>query len=335
MSKVKVLVVNNIGEERLRQISDVGPEIEVMDASRLWVAPDPFIPNRKEDSRNPKFSALLSEAEVIYGLRFPEKLIERAPRLRWIQGQGTGVKHVLTNEVVKSRVTVTNISTLRATPMAELTFSLIMMLAKQAPLLFRSQQRKKWQRFSHVMLQSKTLGVVGLGRIGKGVARLAHAFGMKVIGTRRSAPGKTRPRYVDEILKKELLPRLLTESDFVVLSIPDIPETYKLIGERELKAMKPTAYLINVARGSALDEEALIHALEENWIAGAALDVYTKEPLPSHSKLWALPNVIISPHVGGEMVDALGKTTEFFCENLRRYINGKRLLDIVDKKMGY
>jgi len=330
-----VLVVNDIGKERLHQIAGVSPEIEVMDASHLWVAPDPFIPERKEDSRNPEFNALLAETEVIFGLRFPQNLVKRAPKLRWIQGQGTGVKHVLTDEVVKSRVTVTNISTLRATPMSELTFGLIMMLAKQAPFLFRNQQGKKWQRFSHIMLQSKTLGVVGLGRIGKGVARLAHAFGMRVIATRRSAPRVTRHRYVDKILKKELLPELLAESDFVVLSIPDIPETYKLIGERELKAMKPTAYLINVARGSAMDEEALIRALEEHWIAGAALDVYAKEPLPSDSRLWELPNVIISPHVGGEMENALGKTTEFFCENLRRYINGQKLRDIVNKRKGY
>jgi len=219
--------------------------------------------------------------------------------------------------------------------MSELTFGLIMMLAKQAPLLFRNQQGKKWQRFGHILLRSKTLGVVGLGRIGKGVARLAHAFGMKVIATRRSTQGVMRHRYVDRILQKELLPELLAESDFVVLSFPATPETYKLIGERELRAMRPTAYLINVARGSAVDEDALIRALEEHWIAGAAMDVYTTEPLPSDSRFWELPNVIISPHVGGEMENAGGKTTEFFCENLRRYISGKRLHDIVNKRKGY
>lgn len=335
MTKINVLVVADIGKEGLRQIADVGPKIEVMDASRLWIAPDPFIPERKEDSRNPEFNALLAQAEVIYGLRFPENLIKRAPRLRWIQHMGTGVNRVLTDEIVKSRITVTNISTLRATPVSELTFGLVMMLAKQAPLLFRNQQGKKWQRFGHILLRSKTLGVVGLGRIGKGVARLGHAFGMRVIATRRSAQGLTRPRYVDKILEKELLPELLAESDFVVLSIPATPETYKLIGARELKAMKPTAYLINVGRGSAVDEDALIRALEEHWIAGAALDAYTTEPLPSDSKLWEFPNVIISPHVGGDTENADGKTTEFFCENLRRYVNGKRLRDVVNKRKGY
>lgn len=335
MTKINVFVVGDISKADLQQIADVGPEIEVMDGSRLWVAPDPFIPERKEDSRNPEFNALLARAEVIYGLRFPGNLIARAPGLRWIQHMGTGVNAILADDIVNSQVIVTNISTLRAVPMSEWTFWLIMMLAKQARFLVRNQQEKKWQRFNHILLHSKTLGIVGLGRIGKGVARLGRAFGMKVIATRRSAPGKARPKYIDRMIEKELLPELLAESDFVVLCVPATPETYKLIGEVELKTMKPTAYLINVGRGSAVDDDALIRALKEHWIAGAALDAYKTEPVPSDSRLWDLPNLIISPHVGGAMENADGKSTEFFCENLRRYVSGKRLRDVVNKRRGY
>jgi D-2-hydroxyacid dehydrogenase (NADP+) len=335
MAKITVLVVADIGKEGLRRIADAGPEIEVIDGSHLWVAPDPFIPDRKEDSRGLEFSALLAKAEVIYGLRFPSGLIFRAPRLRWIQHMGTGVNAILTDDIVNSRVIITNISSVRSVPVAEWAFGLVVMLAKKASVIVKNQENRQWQRFSPVLLHSKTLGIVGLGHIGMGVARLAHAFRMRTIAIRRSAPGVTQPRYVDRMMERESLPDLLAESDFVVLAVPATQETYGLIGERELKAMKPTSYLINVGRGSAVDDNALIRALREKWISGAALDTYTAEPLSPESELWELPNMIISPHVGGEMENAAEKTTEFFCENLRRYVSGKKLRDMVDKSKGY
>tara|TARA_Y100000031_G_scaffold111295_1_gene122714 strand:- start:31 stop:435 length:405 start_codon:yes stop_codon:yes gene_type:complete len=133
----------------------------------------------------------------------------------------------------------------------------------------------------------------------------------------------------------EQLQQLLAESDFVVLALPLTPETNKFFGEEELRAMKSTAYLINIARGGVVDEEVLIRALDEHWIAGAGLDVFAAEPLPTDSRLWELPNVILSPHVSGGMEDYTIEATELFSENLRRYLNGKKLLNVVDKKKGY
>jgi len=176
---------------------------------------------------------------------------------------------------------------------------------------------------------------VGLGHIGREVARLAKAFGMEVMATRRSAKPGARARYVDKLLTPEQLPQLLSNSDFLVLSLPATPGTRKLIGEKELRTMKPTAYLINVARGAVIDEEALIRALKGNWIAGAGLDVFSAEPLPSDSKLWELPNLIFSPHISGNLDNYYKLSTELFCENLRRYVNGKRLFNVVDRKKGY
>jgi len=137
------------------------------------------------------------------------------------------------------------------------------------------------------------------------------------------------------LFSQDQLPQLLSDSDFVVLALPLTPETNKLIGQEELRTMKPTAYLINVARGSIVDEAALTRALEENWIAGAGLDVFVTEPLPVESRLWELPNVIFSPHVAAEIVDYDLQATRLFADNLRRYLSGKRLRNVVDKKRGY
>ena len=144
-----------------------------------------------------------------------------------------------------------------------------------------------------------------------------------------------RAQYVDKLVAGRQLAELLAESDFVISALPSTPATTGLIGEKELRMMKPTAYLINVGRGSTLDEEALIRACEERWIAGAGLDAFTVEPLPKESKLWVLPNVFFSPHVSGRLTNYSEVTTRVFCENLKRYVAGKRLFNIVNKKRGY
>jgi phosphoglycerate dehydrogenase-like enzyme len=184
------------------------------------------------------------------------------------------------------------------------------------------------------MLQFKTLGIIGIGHIGREIARLGKAFHMRVIAVRRSSKN-TGIRYVDQVLNRNQMPELLSQSDFVVLSLPATPESIRMIGEKELRSMKPSAYLINIARGTVIDEDALIKALQEGWIAGAGLDVYTTEPLPASSQLWELPNVIINPHVGGFIDTYSAQATQLFCDNLQRYLNGKKLLNIVDKKKCY
>jgi phosphoglycerate dehydrogenase-like enzyme len=137
------------------------------------------------------------------------------------------------------------------------------------------------------------------------------------------------------LLPREQLPRLLEESDFVVLCLLFTTETNKLIGEKELRTMKPTAYLINVVRGDIVDEDALIRALSEHWIAGAGLDVFAIEPLPADSRLWEFPNVIFSPHIAGVMEGYYLQATEIFCKNLRHYLSGKNLFNVINKKKGY
>ncbi len=327
MELVSVLVTTSIGGECLRQIAAVSPKIRLRDVSDLVHAEQ-----RGDFASKEQFDALLAEAEVIYGFRLPKSVIARAPRLKWIQLMSGGVDHFLDTDMLESSVIMTSATGIHATVISEFVLELMLMFAKQAPLCFQLKQERQWKWFIPTVLRSKTVGIVGLGSIGHKVARLAKAFGMRVVATRRSAKRAARARYVDVMLPREQLRQLLSESDFVVLTLPLTVETNRLIGEGELRTMKPTAYLINIARGRIVDEEALIQALDEHWIAGAGLDVFATEPLPTDSKLWELSNVIFSPHVAGRMEDYNIRATELFGNNLRRYLNGKKLLNMIDKK---
>jgi len=317
-------------EENLRRIALVSPVINVRDASALAHAEFHGDTVAKEE-----LDALLAEAEVIYGLILPQDIVVRAPRMKWFQTMSAGVDRFAQTDIWQSPVIITGVSGIHATPIGEFVLEFMLMFAKQAPLCFQMKQKHEWKRFMPSVLRSKTVGIVGLGSIGREVARLSKAFGMRVIATRRSVKQVTRPRHVDMLFPPEELKQLLAESDYVVISTPLTPETRGLIGEEELKAMKPTACIINIGRGGIIDEKALICALDENRIAGAGLDVFATEPLPADSLLWELDNVIFSPHVAGGMEDYMARATEIFCENLRRYLNGKKLINVIDKKKGY
>jgi phosphoglycerate dehydrogenase-like enzyme len=175
-----------------------------------------------------------------------------------------------------------------------------------------------------------------MGAIGSRVAALAHAFGMRVLAIRRSVESRQQGEGpVEELLPPSELPYLLGESDFVVLAVPLTPESTRMIGEAELRAMKPSGVLINIARGSVIDETVLIRALKERWIAGAALDVFEKEPLPSDSDLWTLENVLLTPHISGGTPRYMERAIDLFCHNLRRYLADEPLRNVVDVARGY
>lgn len=317
-------------EEDLRRIALAGPGINVTDASELAIAEF-----RGDSTAKEKLDAMLAEAEVIYGLILPQNLLARAPRLKWVQTMSAGVDRFARMDIWQSPVIITGVSGIHATPIGEFVLEFMLMFAKGAPLCFQMKQKHEWKRFMPSVLRGKTVGIVGLGNIGREVARLSKAFGMRVIANRRSATQLKRARYVDKLLPAEQLNQLLSESDYVVVATPLTPETRGLIGEKELRSMKPSAYIINIARGGIVDEEALIRALEEKRIAGAGLDVVATEPLPPESPLWDFDNVILSPHVAGGMEDYMERATEVFCENLKRYLNGKKLLNVIDRKRGY
>jgi len=333
MERVNVLFISDIpgriDDEGREWIVNVSPKVNFTDASDIAQA------ERNGDATaKSRLDALLAEAEVIFG-RILENITARAPKLKWVQTVTAGVDRWQNNSIMKSSVILTSVSGIHATPISEFVLGLMLMIVKRAPQYFELKQIKQWQRLTPSVLRGKTVGVVGLGSIGREVARLAKAFHMRVLATRRSVKKTGRARYVDTMFPPEQLAQLLAESDFVVIAVPLTRETRKLIGEKELRAMKSTAYLINIARGGIVDEEALIRALEEHWIAGAGLDVFATEPLPATSRLWELPNVIFSPHISGGHEDYLRHATEVFVDNLRRYVNGQKLRNVVDKKKGY
>ena len=328
---IRVVLTTPIDAQNVQKIKAVSERIQVDQVSPLVVA------EKKGDFANKeKLTLLLREAEVIYGWihHFPKNLPERTSRLKWIQTMSAGVDR-MPGEILKSHVRIATASGLHRTPMGEVVLEMMLMFVKDAPSCLLMKQAREWRRFRPKLLKGQTVGILGLGAIGREIARLCKAFGMKVIGVRRSGGPESPFPDVDRVYPRERLPELLAESDFVVLALPLTKETKGMIGEKELRGMKPSAYLINVARGAIVDEGALLRALEEKWIAGAGLDVFIQEPLPPESKFYELPNVIFSPHISGDMPDYELRATEVFCENLRRYLAGEPFLHEVDKEKEY
>jgi phosphoglycerate dehydrogenase-like enzyme len=317
-------------KECLRLIRAVSPRIRVKDGAALATAEF-----RGDNSKEEELDDLLAWADVLFGLFAPKDTMARAPNLKWIQVISAGVDRWRDTDVWQSRVTITGVSGIHATPIGEFVMALMLMFAKNTPLSFRMMQTRRWRRYPTQTLRGKTVGIVGLGHIGREIARLSKAFGMITIATRRSTKQPGKAKNVDLLLPRACMNQMLIRSDYVVLSVPLTPETRHIIGEAEFQAMKPTACLVNIGRGSLVDEDALMRALDERLIAGAGLDVTYTEPLPQKSRLWRFDNVILSPHVSGGREDYMLRATELFCENLRRYLNGKRLLNVINRKRGY
>jgi phosphoglycerate dehydrogenase-like enzyme len=279
---------------------------------------------------------LLDEIEIAAGW-FPHELIARAPKLRWLQEWGAGVDWLLRHpEVAELDFVLTNASGVHAIPISEQILAYLLAFARQLPAAVRAQERRAWKapgRGELFELAAKTLLLVGVGAIGERTAAIASALGLRVLGVRRSAregvPG------VEAMYGPDRLLDLLPEADFVVLTVPLSRATQGMIGERELRAMKPSAYLSNIGRGGTIQEDVLIRALRERWIAGAALDVFEHEPLPADSPLWAMDNVIITAHYAGLTPHYDERALAIFLDNLRRYRAGEPLRNVVDKQAGY
>jgi phosphoglycerate dehydrogenase-like enzyme len=203
------------------------------------------------------------------------------------------------------------------------------------PRVLADQRRHHWERFALETLPGKTLGIVGFGHVGRAIARLARSAGLRVLALRRTAAALAGSADVDAVHPPGALHALLRESDYVVLIVPLTPETTGLLGKPELSAMKPGAVLINIGRGQLVDEVALVDALRSGHLGGAALDVFTSEPLPATNPLWDLPNVLVTPHSMSTAVGENDLLVDLFCDNLRRYLAGEPLRNVFDRKRGY
>lgn len=253
--------------------------------------------------------------------------------LKWIHSVSAGVEHALDDRLREMDVILTNASGVFDLPIAETVLTYILMIVKQMPAFIAQQREHVWKKRSLREAAGLTVGIVGLGSIGTEVARLCKGLGMRIVATRRH-PGEGAP-HVDEIFAPAQLDVLLATSDFVVVAVPLTPETRDMIGREDLRRMRATAWLINIARGAVVDEASLIEALEQTWIAGAALDVFVEEPLPPESPLWELENVIITPHNSWSTPHLKEREARLFLENLRHYVRGEPLRNIVNKDLGY
>lgn len=284
--------------------------------------------------------AMAEDVDILLAGFFSLELFKAAKRLKWIQTLFAGVDAFLYPEVVNSSVVITNAGGVNSIPVSEQVIGMILCLNRKLHLFVRNQMERKWKTsdadliFQMDELSGKTAGLVGLGRIGSEIAKKAKCLGMRVIATRRN-PSAPKPDYVDKLISPENLEELLADSDFVIIQIPLTKDTEGMFGEKELRRMKRTAYLVNASRGNIIKEDELIEALREGWIAGAALDTFATEPLPEDSPLWNMQNVIITPHVAGLTPRYMERLTDLFCENLRRFMNDEPLINVVDKSRGY
>jgi phosphoglycerate dehydrogenase-like enzyme len=258
-----------------------------------------------------------------------------SPRLRWIHSRSAGLEQSLFPELIESEVILTNGSGVFSPSLGEFALAAILFFAKDFRRMIRNQMAGIWEQFDITMISGHTLGIVGYGSIGRAVAVRAHAMEMKVLGLRRSA-GQSQPdSLLDQVYEPGQLWEMLSQCDYIVVTLPFTAQTRGLIAEREFAAMKENAVLINMGRGPTIDEPAMIKALSQNRIRGAALDVFDQEPLPSGHPFYSMENVLLSPHCADHTPDWLDDAMRFFLSQLERFKRGESLLNVVDKRSGY
>lgn len=338
--RVPVLITVSFSDEILTRLRDLSSRIDLM------VHPA----DQSEDVPDDVWA----RAEVLYTLNvLPEPAL--APDLKWIQAHTGGVDHLVDSPIVQdSEALLTSASGIHATNIAEYVFMFMLAFGHRLPAIQAHQAAANWPEegkfstFLPLELRGSTIGIVGYGSIGREIARLARAFDMEVLAIKRDVrhpadtdsyviPGTGDPEgnHFHRLYPPEALSSMVSDSDFVVITAPLTDSTYHMFDAEVFDAMKETAYLINVGRGGVVNEEALLEALQAGKLAGAAMDVFESEPLPADSPLWKQPNLIISPHISGNTRDYNQKAADLFIENLQRYLDGRKLFNIVDKQAGY
>jgi D-3-phosphoglycerate dehydrogenase len=316
---MRVVLCYPLEQKHLEQIAlAVPPGTEIVDAGQERIAVE------------------LPEADIFCGhAKVPVDwpAVVRRGRLRWIQSSAAGLDHCLVPEVIASDIVVTSASGLFADQVAEHALALLLGLLRGLPTFFRAAQRREFIRRPTRDLHRTTVGIVGLGGNGTRIAEVLRPFKTRILGTDMFP--ESPPACVDDLRHADHLDWLLGESEVVVLTVPLNAQTQGMIAAPQLARMKAGSVLINVARGPVVKEADLVAALKAGHLWGAGLDVTEVEPLPPDSLLWDLPNVIITPHVGAQSSRRADDTTDLVCENLRRFFAGRKLVNVVDKQLGY
>jgi phosphoglycerate dehydrogenase-like enzyme len=313
------IIIPNLNEEDLNTVRAIAPDVNfVVSASA------------EETQRE------IEDADAIFEHGVSPEMIRRAKKLRWIQRGGVGVEGLMFPELVNSDIVLANARGTTGINIAEHVMALILAFSRTINILVKRQMDKVWESRANlpvIEIAGETLGIIGLGSIGLQVAKRAHTFDMRLLAV--DATQTEKPDYVESLWRLDRLHEMLEQADFVSICCPLTPETEGMMSTAEFRAMKSTAFLINIARGKIVDQPALIEALRAGKLAGAGLDVTNPEPLPEESPLWEMDNVIITPHHAGQSPKAPRRVFELFCENLKRFVAGEPLINVVDKTRGY
>ena len=313
------IIIPNLNEEDLNTVRAIAPDVNFV------------VSTSTEDTQRE-----IEDADAIFEHGVSPELIRRAKKLRWIQRGGVGVEGLMFPELVNSDIVLANARGTTGINIAEHVMALILAFSRTINILVKRQMDTVWESRANlpvIEIAGETLGIIGLGSIGLQVAKRAHAFDMRLLAV--DATQTEKPDYVESLWRLDRLHEMLEQADFVSICCPLTPETEGMMSTAEFRAMKPTAFLINIARGRIVDQPALIEALRTGAIAGAGLDVTNPEPLPKDSPLWEMDNVIITPHNAGQSPKAPRRVFELFCENLKRFVAGEPLINVVDKTRGY
>lgn len=319
---MKLLIISGTRGGDMERLRAVAPDVE-------------FIVAKSKEEAIEK----IADVDAAYGGARLERdiFLAASDKLRWVQIGSAGAEATLYQEMVESDVILTNASGAFGLPISEHMFSLILCFSRGLNMFIRNQLEGSWgggpNRPNLMQLAGQTILIIGLGNIGLAVAQRADGFEMRILAVDPMATEK--PDYVERLEKTDKLHDLLPEADFVSICCPLTKTTFKMIGEAEFQKMKPSAHIINIARGKIIDEAALIRALQEKRIAGAGLDVFEEEPLPEDSPLWQMSNVVITPHSAGASPPTDERCFQIFCDNVKRFVAGEPLMNVVDKNAGF
>src|SRR6266481_5274843 len=321
--KVSLLVLSDPGEPQLSMLDELRETTNVVIGNSTGA-----------------FKSAAGSAEVIFNWSGSLSLIREvflmSHAVRWVHSRSAGLERTLFPELIASDVIMTNGSGVFSPSLGEFALAAILYFAKDFRRMIRNQMAARWEPFDILPISGQTVGIVGYGDIGRAVASRVRAMGMNVLAVKRHAPTQNNPDpFAERIYTPDQRLAMLPQCDYVVVAAPLNAETVGLVSAAEFAAMKPTAVVINVGRGSVIDERAMINALSHHKIKGAALDVFDEEPLPANHPFYKLENVLLSPHCADHTPDWLDNAMRFFLAQFEKFRRGEPLLNVVDKKLGY
>lgn len=316
MPKLNILVINNLANHHIEAIKCVEPNSNVITCDLAQAADH------------------IHDTDILltWGSMDIRSLYLAAPKLKWVHSLSAGVESLVFPEMKLATTILTNSKGIHGIPVSEHVLAMMLAFTRGLTVSIRQQEKSLWKRTHVDEIHDKTIGIVGLGSIGREIAKKAKGMGMQVLASKQTM---TKELFVDELYPPEKLHELLSLSDFVVIALPLLDETKNLFTIKEFSAMKPSAYIINIARGGIIQQADLATALQQGLIKGAGLDVFDEEPLPDSSPLWSMENVIITPHVAALSPNYLDRAIKLFTDNLSRFLESKEMLNCIDKKKGY